>query len=153
MTQEEFNNLLRKNPAIRLEVRQPNGEVYTVPATVVSVPAPSFLTPVPDANPLAAKFERMWEDLGGPLLLREYKFHPDRKWRADYCHEKTKVLIELEGGVWSKGRHTRGLGFINDIEKYNAAALLGYRVLRIPTGGVVVQTIQEFIRFIETNIG
>jgi hypothetical protein len=32
--------------------------------------------------------------------------------------------------VWTRGRHTRGAGFIKDIEKYNAAAIAGYRVLR-----------------------
>jgi hypothetical protein len=32
--------------------------------------------------------------------------------------------------VWRGGRHTNPIGFIKDIEKYNAAALAGWTVLR-----------------------
>lgn len=62
--------------------------------------------------------------------VREYKFHPTRKWRADFKVGLT-LLVEVEGGVWSFGRHTRGKGFENDCEKYAAALMLGFRVLRI----------------------
>jgi len=57
------------------------------------------------------------------------------------------LLIEIDGGVWSRGRHTRGLGFIEDQQKHNAAAVLGYRVLRfIPpdiTSGNLMDTVWE----------
>ena len=62
--------------------------------------------------------------------VREYKFHPIRKWRADFKVGLT-LLVEVEGGVWSFGRHTRGVGFENDCQKYAAAMMLGFRVLRI----------------------
>lgn len=60
----------------------------------------------------------------------EFKFHPERKWRFDFCFLRHKVAVEVEGGVWSNGRHTRGSGFIKDMEKYNAATELGWRILR-----------------------
>ncbi len=60
----------------------------------------------------------------------EFNFHPTRKWRADFAIPSAKLLIEVDGGAWSGGRHTRGAGFIADQEKTNAAACLGYRVLR-----------------------
>lgn len=60
----------------------------------------------------------------------EYRFHPDRKWRADFAIPSAKILIEIDGGVWSGGRHTRGAGFLGDMEKLTSAAVLGYRVLR-----------------------
>jgi hypothetical protein len=41
-----------------------------------------------------------------------------------------KVALEIEGGVWTNGRHVRGKGFLGDIEKYNAAAVRGWRLLR-----------------------
>jgi len=65
---------------------------------------------------------------------KEYRFHPVRKWRADFAFPDEKVLIECEGGVWGvgkkRGRHIRGEGFRNDCIKYNEAALCGYVVLR-----------------------
>lgn len=69
---------------------------------------------------------------GLPEPTPEYCFHPTRKWRADYAFifTKPRVLVEVDGGVWAQGRHTRGAGFIEDQRKLNAAALLGFTVLR-----------------------
>ena len=80
-------------------------------------------------------FLHWWTLLGSPQQpVREFRFHPTRKWRADFAWPGKLVLVEIEGGVWrrSKGRHTNPTGFIKDCEKYNNAALLGYTVLRIP---------------------
>lgn len=60
----------------------------------------------------------------------EFKFHPVRKWRADFAFPAHRILIEIEGGVWVNGRHSRGAGYSADCEKYSHAALLGYRVFR-----------------------
>lgn len=87
-------------------------------------------------NPLAARFEALWTRWDGPELEREYKFSPARRWRADYAHPASMTLIELEGGIYSGGRHSRASGYLGDIEKYNAAAMLGYTVLRLGTGQV-----------------
>jgi hypothetical protein len=59
----------------------------------------------------------------------EHKFHSRRQWRFDYACQALMLAIEVEGGAWTKGRHTRGKGFIDDMEKYNAAAVLGWRIL------------------------
>lgn len=69
----------------------------------------------------------------GVSFEQEFKFHPDRKWRADFHIIGHKLLVEVEGGIWSGGRHTRAKGYIGDMEKYNAAVALGYRVLRFST--------------------
>lgn len=74
-------------------------------------------------------FETLWRQLGGPALESEYKFHPSRRFRFDYCHPETKTAIEVEGGIWD-GRHTRPAGYTNDCVKYNLAAGLGFRVFR-----------------------
>jgi hypothetical protein len=76
-------------------------------------------------------FAALCKSFGIPAPVPEYRFHPTRKWRADYAWPAAKIILEVEGGVWTKGRHTRGAGFLKDCEKYNAAALLGYRVLRV----------------------
>ena len=75
-------------------------------------------------NPLALLGHRI------PSPTAEFKFHPIRKWRADYCWQDAMLIVELEGGVFIAGRHSRGLGMIKDMEKYNAAIELGYVVLR-----------------------
>ena len=38
------------------------------------------------------------------------------------------VAIEIEGGIFLNGRHTRGRGFQEDLTKYNMATALGWRV-------------------------
>jgi very-short-patch-repair endonuclease len=72
---------------------------------------------------------------------KEYKFHPIRKWRFDYAWPERKIALEQEGGIWTKGRHTRGKGYEADLEKYNNAIMLGWFVLRatpemIKKGGI-----------------
>lgn len=67
---------------------------------------------------------------GLPLPVTEYAFHPDRKWRMDYCWPEQRLFLEKDGGIWNAGRHTRGAGWLKDTDKLNAAAELGYRHLR-----------------------
>lgn len=62
--------------------------------------------------------------------VKEYKFHPTRRWRFDYAIPEHKIALEVEGGVWTGGRHTSPKGFLGDIEKYNTATLMGWRVFR-----------------------
>ncbi len=64
---------------------------------------------------------------------QEFKFHPTRKWRADFHLKDKKILVEVEGGIWSNGRHTRGKGYLGDLDKYNAATMMGYQVIRFST--------------------
>lgn len=68
---------------------------------------------------------------------REYHFHPERKWRFDFAFPEEKIAIEIEGGIFSGGAHTRGGKFIKDAEKYNSAAVMGWRVLRYFTDQAV----------------
>jgi len=64
---------------------------------------------------------------------REYRFHDTRRWRFDFAYPDLKIAIEVEGGVYGGGRHTRGKGFTNDCVKYNTANELGWTVYRYTT--------------------
>lgn len=80
---------------------------------------------------------------------REFKFHPTRKWSADFHLVGRKILVEIEGGLFSGGRHTRGKGYINDMEKYNAATMMGYQVIRFSTQQVTSGfAIQEILKMV-----
>lgn len=80
---------------------------------------------------------------------QEFEFHPKRKWRADFHLVGKKILVEVEGGIWSGGRHTRGKGYIGDMEKYNAATMMGFQVLRFSTdqvkSGLAIQQIEKMV--------
>ena len=62
--------------------------------------------------------------------VKEFKFPPKLRWRFDYAIPEPRIALEVEGGVWTNGRHTRPQGFLGDIEKYNTATLMGWRVFR-----------------------
>lgn len=70
---------------------------------------------------------------GLPESVPEYRFHPTRRWRFDLAWPDEMLALEIEGGVWTAGRHVRSQGYLGDMEKYNAAMLLGWRVLRVST--------------------
>lgn len=100
----------------------------------------------------ARQFEATWALLGGPALEKEVRFCPDRDWRADYVHRPTMTILELEGGVYMKhgGGHRSKTGYIDDVFKYNAAALLGYRLIRIATGMANAPYLQQIIDWLQS---
>lgn len=57
---------------------------------------------------------------------REVEFSPDRKFRADFHITGTPLLVEIDGGAWTNGRHVTGRGFIRDREKDALAFRLGF---------------------------
>jgi very-short-patch-repair endonuclease len=66
-----------------------------------------------------------------PEAEREHVFAKPRRWRFDFAWPALMVAVEIEGGSWSGGRHTRGAGFEADLQKYNTALMNGWAVLRI----------------------
>jgi very-short-patch-repair endonuclease len=66
-----------------------------------------------------------------PTPVREYRFHDTRAWRFDFAWPAALVAVEVDGGTWNGGRHSRGAGYANDCEKRNAAVLAGWRVLSV----------------------
>ena len=66
----------------------------------------------------------------GVECVKEFRFCPERRWRFDYCIPAHKIALEVEGGVWTNGRHTRAQGFLGDVDKYNRGTLMGWRIFR-----------------------
>lgn len=123
--------------------------VVSIDKSAVGVPKPKRKQ---GKSPLAAKFEEAWQAASGPLLTPEHKFHPKRKWRFDYAHLRAKIAIELDGGIFSNGRHNRASGFLKDCEKLNAAAAEGFRVFRLATGMVTPENIAPIITAIRSAL-
>jgi very-short-patch-repair endonuclease len=77
---------------------------------------------------------------------REVQFSPDRKFRADFHLVGTPLLIEIDGGAWTSGRHTTGKGFIRDREKDALAFRLGFIPMHVTPeqvdSGEAIETIK-----------
>jgi len=71
--------------------------------------------------------EQLKDGINEAIAL-EHKFHPDRKFRFDLALLRSKIGIEIHGGIFTQGRHTRGTGFKNDRDKMNEAQGLGWKV-------------------------
>ena len=73
---------------------------------------------------------------GLPPYVTEHRFHPTRRWRLDYAWPELKLAVEVHGGTYTNGRHTRGGGFTVDREKMNEAAIYGWTVLEVTSAQV-----------------
>lgn len=101
------------------------------------------------------------KNAGLPDPVREYRFHPTRRWRLDLAYPDIKLGIELEGGTFGGivkcqvcgalvthrsgnrripvrvgGRHNIGASYEKDLEKYSEAAILGWTIIRF-TGAML----------------
>lgn len=91
-----------------------------------------------------------------PPWEREYRFMPkppsgkQRQFRFDFAWPINGFAVEIEGGVYSGGRHTTGAGFTKDCEKYALATIEGYRIIRVTTSqvssGVALEWVKEFFK-------
>jgi very-short-patch-repair endonuclease len=81
---------------------------------------------------------------------REYRFHPVRKWKCDFAFIKQKLLVEVEGGIFTGGRHVTGTGYVKDLIKYNQAAILGWTILRYSSkdvySGAAAKEIRTYLK-------
>lgn len=94
--------------------------------------------------------DRQCELAGLPKPWPEQYFALPRRWRFDWAWAEPKVAVEIDGGAFTQGRHTRGAGFVKDLEKMNAAVLAGWRVLRFTpsqvSDGTALNTIERLLK-------
>jgi very-short-patch-repair endonuclease len=78
--------------------------------------------------------------LGFPAPERQYLFAKTlgRKFVADFCWVAQKLICEVNGGIWKKGggAHSRPANIQRDVEKAQAAIVLGYTLLPVTTDQV-----------------
>lgn len=103
-------------------------------------------------SPMEEKFLALWNRLDAPILVSEHRFHPKRKWRFDFAHIGARIAVELDGGIYSNGRHNRASGFLKDCEKLNAAAAAGWRVFRLATGMITEAAVLPIVSAIRQNL-
>lgn len=100
-------------------------------------------------DPELALFENI-RQAGLPIPHTEYRGIPGRKFRFDGAWPELMICYEVEGGQWIRGRHQRPIGYEKDCEKYNLAALEGWKVLRFTPAmiddGRALATIEEAIK-------
>lgn len=125
-------------------VSQP--DLVGIPFASPARPWPTTAAPRPD---LEERFAAIWRELRGPRLEREFRFHPERRWRADFAHLPSKTIFELDGAVWGSAPGVRGghdgAGRIRDCEKALAAWLLGYTVVRLVPGQITAENLSLII--------
>ena len=74
-----------------------------------------------------------WLSFKNIKFVRQFRPFKERRFSCDFLLSDYNVIIEIEGGQWINGRHQRGTGYKNDIEKYNMITLAGYKILRLTT--------------------
>ncbi|MFB6453740.1 hypothetical protein ACE38W_00590 [Chitinophaga sp. Hz27] len=99
--------------------------------------------PVGDCKQVQWMWEQLaiWSRLTGIEVIKEYRFHPVRKFRFDFAVPDLKIGIEYEGLMSEKSGHTTLTGYTKDTEKYNLAAAEGWRAIRF--------TVKNYIQVIE----
>lgn len=84
--------------------------------------------------------------IGLPAPELELRFAPPRRWRFDFAWVGYKLALEVDGGGWINGRHSRGSGIEKDAEKFAEAAILGWTVIRVTPRMVNDGTALDYIK-------
>lgn len=99
--------------------------------------------------------------------VREYHYHPTTKQRFDFAWPDIMLAVECEGGIYPfkckktgklimRGGHTSIRGFLEDCDKYNTAASMGWTVLRFANphimSGKCVDTIKLCVELLKRRI-
>lgn len=108
---------------------------------------------IPDPKPKAILWLdwnlQYWANEHALRLEMEYRFCQDRKYKSDYAIPAIHVLIEYEGGIFmARGGHNSPAGIQRDIEKYQLAEKLGWKVIRVTalTYTTVLKTLNEMVK-------
>jgi hypothetical protein len=77
----------------------------------------------------------MKEVFGPGEVETEWRFHATRRWRFDFAVPSRRIAVEYQGhgkmagGSGHVGGHASVTGLSGDAEKFNAAEILGWRLI------------------------
>jgi hypothetical protein len=101
------------------------------------------------SSKLELKFINLWQQLHPSIkLISEVKLIPNRRFRFDFVHMDSKTAIELNGGNFINGRHTRPVALNNEYEKMNLALLNGYQVFILSSQMINEKWVNEISSYI-----
>jgi very-short-patch-repair endonuclease len=81
-----------------------------------------------------------------PTPERNVRLIEGRLFTWDFVWRAQRVCLEVQGGTWSQGAHSRGAGQARDAKKQALATLAGWRCLAVTTDQI---RSGEAIRWIE----
>jgi len=99
-----------------------------------------------------------FKEMGIPKPEFEYRFNPDRKWAFDLAwpniledgvlsvKEARLLAVEVQGGLFSSGRHNRGAAMLKEYEKTNCAAEMGWHILHFQPSELCMNSTAESIK-------
>jgi hypothetical protein len=99
-------------------------------------------------------FKSRWDRYGlaDVLILPEKKIVPDRQFRYDWIIPECRIAIEIQGGIYERGRkrgaHIRPKGYEDDCLKNNLAIAEGWTVFTFTTGMLSKKRAEENIEIL-----
>lgn len=100
---------------------------------------------------LEEEFAILWEYLYPNIdLIAQY---PIKRYRIDFCHPQSKVIIECQGGTWVAGLgHSSGKGIEQDCKKFCTLAGLGYLIFPLTCTMISTEWLEVIARGINNRI-
>lgn len=87
-----------------------------------------------------------FRECGLPAPVFEHRFHDSRRWRFDLAWPWHKLALEVQGAIFTGGRHVRGAAMLKEYEKLNNAAMLGWRVMFVQPSDLLMTDTVEAVR-------
>lgn len=91
-------------------------------------------------------------------LVQQFEYVPGRKFKADFAHPASHVLIEYQGGVTNRRAHGSVTGILRDIQRLNFASENGWFMFRVWAGMLedyeaAAEFVAQVVRTIRKNGG
>lgn len=119
LTEDQFRVIFNR-------INKVSGPARAAPIEAVIAPLKKNGRPKSGPSELELIFAKQLTVLAIPAPQREFKFHPNRDWRFDYCWPEKKIAVEVQGMP-----HRIRERFLGDVEKLAMAQIHGWRVLLV----------------------